>query len=119
AFLIGPEGGRNDAIGTEHHDQALFPLPLIGEAQAGKIEDERQRRRTDAQVADELTSCLIDEHVISPCHHSSLARSASDGCFDPSLALRARGSIFSYLAKPILPQSPPSVCGHCSGCQQK
>ena len=39
---------------------------LIGEAQAGQVQDEREGRRADAQVADELASVASVGHVISP-----------------------------------------------------
>ena len=64
-FLIGPERRRHDAVGAEHHDQPLLALLLIGESQAGQVQHERQGRRADAQVADELASIASVGHVIS------------------------------------------------------
>ena len=65
-FLVGPERRRHDAVGAEHDDQPLLPLLLIGEAQARQVEHERQGRRADAQVADELASVGRSGHVMPP-----------------------------------------------------
>ena len=65
-LLVGPERRGNDAVGAEHDDQPLLPPLLIGEAQAGQVQDEREGRRADAQVADELASVAWVGHVLSP-----------------------------------------------------
>ena len=56
ALLVGPERRGDDAVGAEHDDQPLLAPLLVGEAQARQVQDERQGRRADAQVADELAS---------------------------------------------------------------
>src|SRR5262249_33244341 len=48
AFLVGPERGGHDAVGAEQDDQPLLAPLLIGEAEAGQVQNERQRRRSDA-----------------------------------------------------------------------
>ena len=65
-FLVGPERRGNDAVGAEHDDQPLLAPLLIRETQAGQVQDEREGRRADAQVADELASVASVGHVISP-----------------------------------------------------
>ena len=45
AVLVRPEGRRNDAVGAEHNDEPLLALRLVGERQAGQVEQERQRAR--------------------------------------------------------------------------
>ena len=65
-FLVGPERRGDDAVGAEHHDQPLLPLLLIGEAQARQVQQERQGRRADAQVAEEFASVGRQSHVMPP-----------------------------------------------------
>ncbi len=56
AFLIRPEGRRHDAVGAEHDHQPLLAALLIGEAQAGQVEHERQGRGADAKIAKKFAS---------------------------------------------------------------
>ena len=55
-FLVGPERLGDNAVGAEHDDQPLLAPLLIREAEAGQIQDERERRCADAQVANKLAS---------------------------------------------------------------
>src|SRR5262249_5365998 len=66
ALLVGPERRRHDAVGAEHHDEPLLPALLVGEAQARQVEDERQRRRADPHVADELAAAAGPGHGVIP-----------------------------------------------------
>src|SRR5207244_2391535 len=42
ALFIRPERRRHDAVRAEHNNQPLLALLLVGEAQAGEVQNERQ-----------------------------------------------------------------------------
>src|SRR5262245_11072179 len=65
-FLVRPEGGLHDAVGTEHDHQPLFSAFLVGKAKTGQIPNERESRRSKAQIANELASRVLNSHVIAP-----------------------------------------------------
>ena len=52
----GQNADGNDAVGAEHDDQPLLAPLLIREAQTGQVQDEREGRCADAQIADKLAS---------------------------------------------------------------
>ena len=50
-------------LGLNMTTSRCFRRCLVGEAEAGQVEDERQRRRADAQVADELAAAASVGHL--------------------------------------------------------
>ena len=88
AFLVGPECRRHDAVGAEHHDQPLLAPLLIRKPQARQIQDERQGRCTNPQVADELASACFGGTCFSSGVLSSRTAVRSGGVIDARLAGR-------------------------------
>src|SRR5262249_8452914 len=73
-----PEGFCLDAVGAEHDHQALLAALLIGESQAGQIEQKRQGCRGDPQIAEKLASRAGLLHFPSPTGQSHSGRLLPD-----------------------------------------
>jgi hypothetical protein len=66
-LLVRPEGRGDHPVGAEHDHQPPLPRPLIGEPQAGQVQDERDGCRADPEVADELAATAARAgHVSAP-----------------------------------------------------
>src|SRR5207245_6130483 len=66
ALAVRPERRGHNPVGTEQDHQPLLAPLLIGEAEAGEIQNEREGRRANPQVADELASISLLVHGTSP-----------------------------------------------------
>jgi hypothetical protein len=64
ALLIRPEGRRDGAVGGEDEDDALLALGLVGESEAGQVEQEGHGRGADAEIADEFAAVTDQGHTV-------------------------------------------------------
>jgi hypothetical protein len=65
AFLVGPEGGRDDAVGREDEDDALAAAGgRLGGAERGETAEQRQRGGRQAEAAEEFAT-MLEGHGLS------------------------------------------------------
>src|SRR5262249_18346218 len=65
AHLGWPKIPGYNAVWAEHYNKPLLPFLLIGEAKAGKVQNERESGSADAEIADELAS-RKPVHLVQP-----------------------------------------------------
>jgi hypothetical protein len=65
AFLVGPEGRRDDAVGREDEDDALAAAADgLGGAERGEPAEERQGGGREAEAAEEIPA-VLERHGLS------------------------------------------------------